>query len=316
MEAIWLLVGLLMGAAGGGWAVVRLERAHRAGRESVEAARLQGELAGAEAARADLVAAREELLALVKQGAGEELAQRGSEVVERVQAHLRSALTQAGADDEKRKQQVESVVEPVTRTLGQLTEKLDKVDAAREQTATQLTAHLSTVQEGQREVAQNAAKLERGLRQPHVRGRWGEMSLRRMAEMAGMSHLCDFVEQSRVAGEDGGLCPDMLVKVPGGRLIVVDAKVSLAPYLDAMEATTDAERVARLKLFARATRAHVRKLAAKAYAAQFSTAPDFVVMYMPGDHFLAGALRRTRTCWSMRSASRSTSPRRRPSSRS
>jgi len=82
----------------------------------------------------------------------------------------------------------------------------------------------------------------------------------------------------------------MLVKVPGGRLIVVDAKVSLAPYLDAMEATTDAERVARLKLFARATRAHVRKLAAKAYAAQFSTAPDFVVMYMPGDHFLAGAL--------------------------
>jgi DNA recombination protein RmuC len=123
-----------------------------------------------------------------------------------------------------------------------------------------------------------------------VRGRWGELGLRRLAELAGMSELCDFVEQSHINDDGRVLRPDMVVMLPADRRVVVDAKVPLSPFLDAMQAAEESERVEKLKLFARGMRGHVRRLADKAYATQFPTAPDFVVMYVPGDHFLGGAL--------------------------
>jgi DNA recombination protein RmuC len=290
MEAIWLLVGLVVGVLAGAWVMLRLERTRHAGAESADVARLQGQLDAAESTSQTLASAREELLALVRQGAGEELAQRGGEVVELMKAHLGTALTQAGADDAERKRAVAGLVEPMNQTLGQLKERMDKVDESRQKTERELTAQLRTVTTGQQDVAQSAAALERALRQPHVRGRWGELGLRRLAEAAGMSELCDFVEQSHINDDGHMLRPDMLVKLPVDRLVVVDAKVPLSPFLDAMEATEEADRVAKLKLFARAMRGHVRKLADKSYAAQFPTGPDFVVMYLPGDHFLGGAL--------------------------
>ena len=290
MEAIWMLVGLAVGGVVGAWVMLGLERARRAGAENTEVVRLQARLEAAESTSQTLATAREELLALVKQGAGEELSQRGGEVVELMKAHLQTALTQAGADDEARKQAVAGLVDPVNTTLKQLGERLGKVDEARQRTENELTAQLRTVTSGQTEVARNAAALERALRQPHVRGRWGELGLRRLAEMTGMSKLCDFAEQSHINDDGRVLRPDMLVNLPLDRLVVVDAKVPLSPFLDAMEATDEAERVAKLKLFARAMRGHVRKLADTSYAAQFPTAPDFVVMYIPGDHFLGGAL--------------------------
>ena len=182
------------------------------------------------------------------------------------------------------------LVEPVNQTLSQLKERLDKVDEARERNSNDLNAHLQTVAAGQEVVARNAAALERALRQPHVRGRWGELGLRRLAELAGMSRLCDFVEQSHIDDDGRILRPDLLVQLPFDRLVVVDAKVPLAPFLDAMQAASEVDRMAKLKLFARAMRGHARKLADKSYAAQLPTAPDFVVMYVPGDHFLGGAL--------------------------
>ncbi len=290
MGAIWLLVGLGVGAVLGAWVMLRLERTRQAGVENAELVRLQVQLEAERSTSQTLASAREELLALVKQGAGDELAQRGGEIIALVKAHLDTALTQAGADEDARKQAVAELVEPVNQSLSQLTARLEKVDAAREQTATELAAQLRTVTAGQQEVARNAAGLERALRQPHVRGRWGELGLRRLAEATGMSKLCDFVEQSYVNDDGRVLRPDMLVNLPVDRLVVVDAKVPLSPFLDAMEATQESERVEKLKTFARAMRGHVRKLADKNYAAQFATAPDFVVMYVPGDHFLAGAL--------------------------
>jgi DNA recombination protein RmuC len=286
MEPIWLLVGLVIGVFAGAGGMLFAARLRRAAGESAEVARLRAQLDAAQT----VAGAREELVALVKQGAGEELAERGGEVVELLKSHLETALTQAGADDEARKRAVSELVDPMKQTLGQLKERLDQVDQAREQTSTDLTAKLQTLTAGQEAVARNAAALERALRQPHVRGRWGELGLRRLAELAGMSELCDFVEQSHINDDGHILRPDMVVKLPADRRVVVDAKVPLSPFLDAMQAADESERVEKLKLFARAMRAHVRKLADKAYATQFPTAPDFVVMYVPGDHFLGGAL--------------------------
>ena len=290
MQAIWLLVGLVLGAVVGAFVTVRLERVRRAGAENAEIARLQERLDAAEASAQTLASVGEQMLAVVKQGAGEELAQRGGEVANLVKLHLEAALTQSGTDEDERKRAVAGLVEPVNQTLGQLKERLDAVDRAREQTSTDLTAKLLTVTAGQEAVARSAASLERALRQPHVRGRWGELGLRRLAELAGMSELCDFVEQSQVSDDGRVLRPDMLVKLAGERLVVVDAKVPLAPFLDAMQAGDEAERVEKLKLFARAVRGHVRRLSDKSYATQFPSTPDFVVMYVPGDHFLGGAL--------------------------
>jgi DNA recombination protein RmuC len=268
----------------------RLERTGQAGAEAAEVARLQARVESAESASQTLVSAREELLALVRQGAGDELTQRGGEVVSLIKAHLETAMAQAGADEESRKRAVSDLVEPLTSTLRLLKERVDKVDENRQTSERELTAQLRGVTAGQQDVARSAAALERALRQPHVRGRWGELGLRRLAEATGMTDVCDFVEQSQVNDDGQALRPDMLVHLPGERLVVVDAKVPLSPFLDAMEATEEAERVERLRLFARAMREHVRKLSDKKYAAQFPSAPDFVVMYVPGDHFLGGAL--------------------------
>jgi DNA recombination protein RmuC len=290
MEGLWLLVGLVLGAVSGAVVMARFQHSRRAWSESAEVARLRTELDAAKSPVDALAGARDEMLALVKQGAGEELTQRGGELMKLVTAHLETATTKAEAGDEKRKQAVSDLVAPVNEMLGQVKERLDKVDRSREETHRELTAQLRALTSGQQEVARNAAVLERALRQPHTRGRWGELSLRRLAEAAGMSKLCDFVEQSHINDDGRILRPDMVVRLPLERVVVVDAKVPLSPFLDAMEATDEADRIEKLKLFARATRVHVRKLADKDYSSQFASAPDFVVMYLPGDHFLGGAL--------------------------
>jgi DNA recombination protein RmuC len=290
MQGVWLLVGLGIGGFVGAFAMLRFERARRDGVENAEIATLRAKLEASEATTQTFATAREEILAFVKQGAGEEIAQRGGEVVKQVTLHLEAALKQAGADDEERKRAVAGLVEPVNQKLAQLQQGLAKFDIDRERTSTDLTAKLMTVAAGQEAVARSATSLERALRQPQVRGRWGELGLRRLAEKAGMSDLCDFVEQVHVNDDGHILRPDMLVTLPGGRMIVVDSKVPLAPFLDAMQAEDEAQRVKAIQVYARGVRAHVRRLAAKDYAAQFPCAPDFVVMYLPGEHFLGSAL--------------------------
>ncbi len=286
MGPIWLLVGLIAGAAVGAWVMRRFERARVTATENAENVRLQTQLEAAQT----VANAREDLVAVVKHGAGEELAQRGNEVVELVKAHLDTKLTESGADEQARRQAIEGVVAPVATTLKQLSDRLEQVDDSRQRTERELTAQLTGVANGQSEVVRSAASLERALRQPHVRGRWGELSLRRLAELTGMSEFADFEEQAHINDDGRVLRPDMLVRLPGDRLIVVDAKVPLSPFLDAMQATEEKQRVETLRLFARGMREHVRKLAAKEYQAQFQNTPDFVVMFVPGDHFLTGAL--------------------------
>jgi len=135
-------------------------------------------------------------------------------------------------------------------------------------------------------------KLVKALRVPHVRGRWGEITLRRVAEMAGLQAYCDFYEQPTASGERGRLRPDMMVRLPGGRLILVDAKVPLAAYLDALETASEKEREDHLDRHAQQVATHIQQLSAKSYWAHFDPTPEFVVLFIPGENFFSAALSR------------------------
>jgi DNA recombination protein RmuC len=155
-----------------------------------------------------------------------------------------------------------------------------------------LHEHLRLMGEGQRNLADETETLVRALRAPQVRGQWGEMQLRRVVELAGMLELCDFIEQATVASDDGRLRPDLIVHLPGHKAVVVDSKAPLQAYLDAGEETDDARRAAFLDDHARQVRTHIEQLSAKDYANELTEAPDFVVMFLPGEAFFSEACRR------------------------
>ncbi|MFP5506221.1 MAG: DNA recombination protein RmuC, partial [Gammaproteobacteria bacterium] len=152
-----------------------------------------------------------------------------------------------------------------------------------------------TMAESQRLLQGETRNLVQALRRPEVRGQWGELTLKRLAELAGMVDRCDFYEQEQVQTEAGRARPDMIVRMPDGREIVVDAKTPLDAYLSAVEAVDDVARKRELERHARKVRERVRELSAKAYWQQFRNAPDFVVLFIPGDQFLTAALDQDRT---------------------
>lgn len=178
-----------------------------------------------------------------------------------------------------------------------LKESLEKVDGhvralerAREQAFGALRQELVGVREGQERLRTATGSLVTALRAPHVRGRWGEVQLRRVVEAAGMLERCDFVTQASTRDDEGALLrPDLIVKLPGGKHVVIDAKVPLAAYLDACEAQDEDARARFLGDHARQVRDHVARLAAKAYWRQFAPAPDFVIMFLPDENFLRAA---------------------------
>jgi len=237
-----------------------------------------------------LVQAREDLIAQVKQSAGEALDARGEQLLRTLTAHLATAQTQGGAELDKRQQAIERVVTPLKEMMTRVDKTLASAESDRKRSHAEIGERLRGVVEAEHALRNEAGALARALRQPHTRGRWGELHLRRLTEVAGMSQLCDFTEQAHVQNDGQTLRPDMVVHLPGGRDVVVDSKAPLAPYIDACEATEEAARTAHMKLYARGLRAHVKQLASKNYAAQFESAPDFVLLYLPGEHFFGAAV--------------------------
>lgn len=182
------------------------------------------------------------------------------------------------------------VYDPIQDALARMDAKLGEIERDRERARGQLDEQLRALAGGQERLRTETGALVAALRQPHTRGRWGELQLRRVVELAGMTAHCDFVEQASVATEDGLLRPDLIVQLPGGKQVIVDAKAPLHAFLDAYEAPDETMRTAALAAHARLLREHLRRLSAKAYWDQFETAPDFVFLFLPGEHFWNAAL--------------------------
>ncbi|HWG62485.1 MAG TPA: DNA recombination protein RmuC [Streptosporangiaceae bacterium] len=212
--------------------------------------------------------------------------------MEMAEGRLGAATAKAAGDLESRRTAVEHLVGPLKETLARMERQLRDSDAARLRSHIALTEQVSIARQSSEELRSQTQALVTALRRPEARGRWGEMQLRRVVELAGMSHRCDFDEQVSVATDDGGLRPDMVVRLAGGKNIVVDSKVSLAAYLEAAEATDTAVRDTRLDAHARHLREQVDRLSAKAYWSALSPSPEFVVLFIPGEAFLAPALER------------------------
>src|SRR3954465_7007189 len=315
MDAIALLIALVTLAAGfaAGWAIARAhtasataerdalrseldrrQRAHdtqsaqlRDERDSLEARGRDAQMAAADAtARLESErAASADKIALLQQ-AQEQLkdafARLSTEALQRSNQQFLeladSRFKQAGA--------------PLTETLGKVEVQLREIEKSRAGAQQALVEQIERVRLSGEELKHETAALVSALRKPQTRGRWGELQLRRCVEFAGMTDRCDFIEQQSVSTGDGVLRPDLVVKLVGGKSIVVDSKVTLAAYLEAHDAVDDALREERLNAHARHLRTHVDQLAAKSYWSQFSPAPEFVVLFVPGDAFLAAALDR------------------------
>lgn len=201
----------------------------------------------------------------------------------------------ASRDLAEREQAVAAMLEPVRTALRQTHEHIARIEKERAESLGALRSSLEGVALAQQALQRETRTLVTALRRPEVRGQWGEMTLRRLVELAGMVEHCDFVEQLHVSGEDGVQRPDMVVNMPGARRLVIDVKTPLDAYLAAMEAVTEEARAAAFRRHAQSVAERVRALASKSYWAQFEHCPDFVVLFIPGDHFLAAALEQTPT---------------------
>jgi DNA recombination protein RmuC len=290
MNAILLLAVLALGLILG--AVIGVLYAR--GRQADTAAELTGRARAAD----ERARAAEERAALVDGQLAERFQALSAQALdastrrflEMAEGRLGAANARAAGELENRRAAVEHLVAPLKETLARVEAQLRDSDAARQASHAALTEQVAIARQSSDQLRTQTQALVTALRRPEARGRWGEMQLRRVVELAGMSARCDFDEQVGVATDDGALRPDMVVRLAGGKNIVVDSKVSLAAYLEAAEAAEEPVRDARLDAHARHLREHVDRLAAKAYWAALSPAPEFVVLFIPGEAFLAPAL--------------------------
>lgn len=205
-------------------------------------------------------------------------------------SRLQEFQATATGDLEKRQQAINELVVPVRQSLEKFEKEVHGIEKARIDAYATLTQQVRALAESQGQLKSETANLVKALRAPQTRGRWGELQLRRVVEMAGMLDHCDFFEQENVNTEEGRLRPDMVVRLPGGRNIVVDAKAPLAAYLAALEAPDEESRRLHLQTHARHVRDHLQMLDRKSYWEQFQPTPEFVVLFLPGEVFFSAAL--------------------------
>lgn len=328
---IFLVLGLIAGG-GVGWFVgsrpvadwkARFAERDAEAKDAVErVSRMAPELAtmSDRAARADDLAAkldlaREELTGLKAQAAGfaeqkrlleesrekllKEFESTGAQVLGKAQeSFLRRAEERFRQSEETGEQRIKALLEPVGQRLKSYEDQVAQLEAKRVDAFGQLTGLIDNMQRGQEEVRREAQKLSNSLTAgPKARGRWGERALQNVLEQCGLSQHTDFNLEQSIDTADGRLRPDAIVNVPGQKKLVIDAKVSLNAYQESFETDDETVRKAKLAAHAKSMRTHVQQLGAKSYQSQFDEAPDYVVMFVPGEHFVAAALEADPELW-------------------
>ena len=222
--------------------------------------------------------------------AADALKSNNSSFLQIAQETLKRFQAEAQGDLRARQQAVADLVAPVRESLCKVDEQIQQMEIARGEAYGDIKAQVQSLLATQKELQSQTGNLVRALRTPNVRGRWGEIQLRRVVEIAGMLPYCDFAEQETVIGEAGRFRPDLVVKLPGGKSVVVDAKTPLQAFLDAFETTDEEARRVALANHARQVRDHMNTLSGKRYWEQFEATPEFVVMFLPGETFFSAAL--------------------------
>lgn len=243
-----------------------------------------------EAEKALLDDARSKLTDTFKAAAGDALQGSTTAFLKLAGETFDKALAEARGDLGKRQEAIKGLVSPLSDSLKLFEEHVRSIEKGRQEAYAGLAEQVKGLSTAQQQLQKETASLVTALRRPEVRGRWGEMTLRRTAELAGMSEHCDFCEQVVASSDDGRLRPDLIVRLPEGREVVVDAKVSLTAYLDALAADGEDRRKECLAQHAAQLRSHMNSLADKRYWAQFPLAPEYVVMFIPGESFFAAAV--------------------------
>ena len=203
---------------------------------------------------------------------------------------MREARTAAASDIDARKKAIEDLLAPMAKTLDQVDREIKDAERRRVESGAQLLQRIVSLDTAGQSLRDETRRLTDALKRPGVRGRWGELQLKRVVELAGMVEHCDFEEQHTYTAEERRMRPDVVVRLPGGKYVVIDAKAPLDAYLKALEAPDEATRLALLADHARQVRVHLTQLAAKGYADHIQPSPDFVIMFLPGEMFFSAAL--------------------------
>ena len=234
--------------------------------------------------------ARYQLADTFSQLSTDALKRNNEQFLQLAEENLKRHQSEAKAELNTREQAIEQLVKPISDALNKTSAQINTIEKERKESYGQLYSTIKHLNEGQQNLKQETQNLVQALRRPEVRGQWGEMTLRRLAELSGMVAHCDFFEQTSQITDSGLIRPDMIVRLPDNREIIVDAKTPLDAYLSSIQTTDDILKASELRRHVQIIRQRSRELAAKNYWAEYSQSPEFVVMFIPGEHFLSAAL--------------------------